>query len=338
MRLLLLLLCLTATVAGARTPGGYSLQGEPAAAPEPGVPDWARPPPAEGPARSAGERAARYSRFSAGPGGPAVVVTEVLLGLGSGAMLGATYDTDGRNSNAYSVAMISALALGTSGTLYQYFVPVQRREAMLATTSSLVAMMGAIAVANGNDLSGRNRAILAMGAAQVGLFAPLLLTSGGEDVSGEDLGLMTVTTSYAFLFTSLIEFISDAESPSRGYNFAPVLLAPAVGLALGGLLSIPLELSAGRLVVISLVPLIPTGMAIALAAPLSGNATTGRVVLTTLSASFVITALVSVFTYEPPERERASASAVQLTPMPVVLAAGRDNRSLAAGPGLFVRF
>ncbi len=337
MRLLILLLCLTATVAGARPPSGDALQGEPASATEPGMPDWARPPPAEGPARPAGERAARYSRFSAGPGGPAVVVTEVLLGLGSGAMLGATYDTDGRNSNAYSVAMISALALGTSGTLYQYFVPVQRREAMLATTSSLVAMMGAIAVANGNDMNDRDRAILAMVTSQVGLFSTLLLTSGGEDVSGEDLGLMTVTTTYAFMFTGLIEFISNAES-RQGYNFAPVLLAPAVGLALGGLLAIPLELSAGRLLAISLIPLIPAGMAVALAAPLSGNATTGRVVLTTLGASFVLTSLIAVFTYEPPPKERAAASAVQLSPVPVVLAAGRDNRSVAAGPGLLVRF
>jgi len=146
-----------------------------------------------------------------------------------------------------------------------------------------------------------------------------------------------VTTSYAFMFTGLIEFISNAES-NRGYNFTPVLLAPAVGMALGGLLAIPLELSAGRLLVISLIPLIPTSMAVALAAPLSGNATTGRVVLTTLTASFVITSLVAVFTYEPPAKERVSASAVQLTPVPVVLASGRDNRSVAAGAGLLVRF
>jgi hypothetical protein len=301
------------------------------------VPDWAQPPPSEGPAQPAGERAARYSRFSAGRGGPAIVVTEVLLGLGGGAMLGASYDTDGKNSNAYSVAMMSGLALGTAGTLYQYFVPVQRRESILATTASLVGMLGGIAVANGNDFSDRDRAILALATSQAGMFGALLLTAGGDDVSGEDLGLMTVTSTYAFLFTSLIEFISNAES-RRGYNFAPVLMAPAVGLALGGLLSIPLELSAGRLLVISLVPLIPAGMAIALAAPLSGNATTGRVVLTTLSASFIITSLVAVFTYEPPATERASASAVHVTPMPVVLAAGRDNRSVAAGPGLFIRF
>jgi hypothetical protein len=337
MRLLLLLLCLTSTVAGARQPGSFSAQAEPSPAAEPGMPDWAQPPPGEGPAQSAGERAARYSRFSAGPGGPAVVVAEVLLGLGSGAMLGAAYDTGGQNSNAYSAAMISGLALGTAGTLYQYFVPVQRREAMLATTASLVGMMGAIAIANDNDMNDRDRAILAMVTAQVGMFSTLLLTAGGEDVSGSDLGLMTVTTTYAFMFTGLIEFISNAES-SRGYNFTPVLLAPAVGMALGGLLAIPLELSAGRLLVISLIPLIPTGMAVALAAPLSGNATTGRVVLTTLAASFAITSLITVLTYEPPPRERASSSPVELTPVPVVLAAGRDNRSVAAGAGLFVRF
>ncbi len=337
MRLVLLLLCLTATVAGARQPGSFSAQAEPAPSEEPGMPEWAKPPPSEGPAQSAGERAARYSRFSAGPGGPAVVVAEVLLGLGSGAMLGAAYDTDGRNSNAYSVSMISGLALGTAGTLYQYFVPVQRAESVLATTASLVGMMGAIAVANGNDMSDRDRAILAMVASQAGLFATLLITSGGEDVSSSDMGLMTVTTSYAFMFTGLIEFISNAES-NRGYNFTPVLLAPAVGMALGGLLAIPLELSAGRLLAISLFPLIPAGMAVALAAPLSNNATTGRVVLTTLTASFVITSLVAVFTYEAPLEERATASSVQVTPMPVVFAAGRDNRSVAAGPGLFGRF
>ena len=252
-------------------------------------------------------------------------------------MLGGAYDTDGKNSNAYSGAMISGLALGTAGTLYQYFVPVQRRESMLAATASVVGMMGGIAVANGNGMNDRDRALLALVTSQAGMFATLLLTAGGEDVSGEDLGLMTVTSSYAFLFTGLLEFISHAET-RRGYNFAPVLLAPAVGLALGGLLAIPLELSAGRLLLISLVPLIPAGMALTLAAPLSGNATTGRVVLTTLSASFVLTALVAVFTYEPPAKERTSTSAVRLTPVPVVLAAGRDNRSIAAGPGVFASF
>jgi hypothetical protein len=337
MRLLILLLCLTATVAGARQPGSFPAQAEPGAPAEPGMPDWARPPPSQGPAQSAGERAARYSRFSAGPGGPAIVVAEVLLGLGTGAMLGASYDTDGRNSNAYSAAMISGLALGTAGTLYQYFVPVKRAESVMATTASLVGMMGAIGVANDNGMSDRDRAILAMVASQAGLYATLLLTAGGEDVSGSDVGLMTVTTSYAFMFTSLIEFISHSET-GRGYNFTPVLLAPAVGMALGGLLAIPLELSAGRLLFISLIPLIPTSMAVALAAPLSNNETTGRVVLTTLTASFVLTSLLAVFTYEPPAKERASASSVEIAPMPVVLAAGRDNRSVAAGPGLFVRF
>jgi hypothetical protein len=337
MRSPLLMLCLLATVAGAAPARGYAAQAEPSSAPSPDVPDWARPPPAEGPAEPAGSRALRYSRFSAGPGGPAVVVSEVLLGLGGGAMLGASYDTGGKNSNAYSFAMIGGLALGTAGTLYQYFVPVRRRESILASTASVVGMMGGIAFANGNGMNDRDRALLALVSSQAGMFASLLLTAGGEDVSGEDLGLMTVTSSYAFLFTGLIEFISNAES-GRGYNFAPVLMAPAVGLALGGLLAIPLELSAGRLVVISLIPLIPTGMAIALAAPLSGNATTGRVVLTTLTASFVITSLIAVFTYEPPAKERLSSSAVQLTPVPVLLAAGRDNRSVAAGPGVLIRF
>ncbi|MDY7226209.1 hypothetical protein [Hyalangium rubrum] len=338
MRLLLFLLCLTATAASAQAPRRFSAQAEPSASPSPDEPEWARtPPPAIGPAESTGTRAQRYSRFSAGPGGPSVVVAEVLLGLSGGALLGNAYDAEGSTSNAYFGAMMGGLALGTAGTFYQYFVPVGRRESVLATLASVTWMMGGIGFANGSDVSDHGRGIIALVSSQAGLFGALLLTAGGEDVSGSDMGLMGMSSLYAFLVTSLVEFINDAES-SGGYNFTPMLIAPAVGLALGGLLSIPLELSPLRLAAITFLPLIPTGMSIALAAPLSGNATTGRVVLTTLSASFILTTLVAVFTYEPPPQERASASTVRLSPVPVVMAAGRRNSSLAAGPGLRIQF
>ncbi len=338
MRCTLPLLFLISTVAGASPLGSFSAQGEPpgASAP-PDEPDWARPPPSTGPVESAGERAQRYSRFSAGPGGATVAFTEVMLGLAGGALLGASFDPEGETTNAYTGAMIGGLALGTAGVFYQYFLPVKRGEAILSMSASLLGFMAGIAVSNGNDFSDRERAVAALVSSQAGLFAVLLLTSGGEDVSGADLGLMSMTSLYAFLVTGLIEFIRDAES-SRGYNFSPVLLAPAVGLALGGLLSVPLELSAPSLLAMTTLPLLTSGMSIALAAPLAGRATAGRVVLTTLSATFMLTALVTVLTYEPPQATSAPFSAVHLSPMPVLIPAGRDQRSLAAGPGLFMRF
>jgi len=329
MRALLLLTCLLSTVAGA--------QADPAPATSPDEPEWAMPPPGTGPAESAGSRAQRYSRFSAGPAGPSIAVAEVLLGLAGGALLGNAYDAEGQTNNLYTGAMLGGLTLGTGGILYQYFFPVQRRESLLATTASLAGLAGGIAYANNQGLGDRDRAFFALITSQVGMFSSLLLTSGGRDLSGADYGLISLTTFYATLFASLIEFIHDAET-SGGYNFAPMLMAPAIGMAIGGLLAIPVELNGLAFAILWPVPITIAGMAFGLAAPLSGNATTGRAGLIALSASFVISTMAIAFTYSPPEQERFSASTVQLAPMPVVMAAGRDHQGLAVGPGLWIQF
>ncbi|KFE68177.1 hypothetical protein [Hyalangium minutum] len=328
MRALLLLTCLLATVAGAQTePSGSS----------PDEPAWARPPPSTGPAESAGSRAQRYSRYSAGPAGPTIAVAEVLVGIAGGAILGNSFDAKGRTNNLYTGAMLGGLTLGTGGILYQYFFPVQRRESLLATTASLAGLAGGIAYANNQNLGDRDRALLAILTSQMGMFSSLLLTRGGEDLSGADYGLICLTSAYATAFAGLIEFIHNAET-SGGYNFAPMLMAPAIGMALGGLLAIPVELNSLAFAILWPVPLAIGGMAFGLAAPLSGNATTGRVGLIALSGSLVISSMVLALTSSPPEWERTSESTVKVAPVPVVLAAGRGNTGLAAGPGLWIQF
>lgn len=337
MRTLLLLTWLLSPMAGALPAGPAPVPAEPSATSSPDEPEWARPPAGTGPSESPGQRARRYSRFSAGPAGPSIVVAEVLLGLSGGAILGNAYDAAGKTNNLYAGAMLGGLALGTAGVFYQYYFPVERRESLLATTASLAGLAGGIAFANGRGLSDRERALLGITFSQVGLFTPLLLTSGGKDLSGADFGLISLTTFYATAFASLIEFIHDAQTPG-GYNFAPMLTAPAIGMAIGGLLSIPLELNGVAFAILWPVPIVIGGMAFGLAAPLSNNATTGRVGLIAMSASFVISAMAIAFTYAPPPQERFASSAPHILPMPVVLAAGRDNRGLAAGPGLWFRF
>src|SRR5690606_5361354 len=126
----------------------------------PDEPEWARPPPGPRTAESPGGGFQRYSRFSAGPAGPSIVVAEVLLGVSGGAILGNAYDTEGRTNNLYTGATLGGLALGTAGILYQYSFPVQRREALLATTASLAGLAGGIAYANNQNLGDRDRALL----------------------------------------------------------------------------------------------------------------------------------------------------------------------------------
>jgi hypothetical protein len=337
MRALLLLTYLLSTVAGASQLERAVAQAEPPPAASPDEPEWARPPPGTGPAESAGTRAQRYSRFSAGPAGPSIAVAEVLLGVAGGAILGNAFDTEGKTNHLYTGAMLGGLMLGTGGIVYQYFFPVERRESLLATTAALAGLAGGIAYANNQGLNDQGRAMLALITSQAGMFTSLLITSGGRDLSGADYWLISITAVYATLFASLIELIHDAENPG-GYNFAPMLMAPAIGMALGGLLAIPIEMNGVGIAILSSAPIVVSGMAFGMAAALSGNATTGKVGLVALSASFVVSAMAIAFTYAPPPQERAFASTVQIAPVPVVLAAGRGNTGLAAGPGLWIQF
>ncbi len=333
MRALLLLTCLLSTAAAAQTGQAAS----PPEASSPDEPEWARTPPAPRPAERLGDGPRRYSRFSAGPAGPSIAVAEVLLGLSGGAILGNSFDAEGRTNNLYTGAMLGGLALGTAGIFYQYYLPVERRESLLATTASIAGLAGGIAFANNQNLGDRDRALLGILCSQVGMFTPLVLTAGGKDISGADYGLISLTSTYATVFASLVEFINDAENPG-GYNFAPMLMAPAIGMAIGGLLAIPLELNSLSFAILWPVPLALGGMAFGLAAPLSNNATTGRVGLIGLSGGLIVSAMALALTYSPPPEEQLSSSAPRVVPMPVLLAAGRDNRGLAAGPGLWVQF
>jgi hypothetical protein len=334
----LLFLCFCSTVAGAVESAPALAQATPSGG-APDEPEWAQGlPPSTGSAESPAERAMRYSRFSAGPGGPAVVVTEVLLGLIGGSVLGSSYDVDGRTNNLYTGAMVGGLTLGTAGILYQYFRPVERSEALFASLLSLSAMVGGIGFSNDHNLSDSARGLVALACSQVGLFATLALTSGGMGITGSDMGLISLTSMYSVLIAGLVEFINDSEDSVRGYNFAPMLMAPAIGMALGGLLSIPLELDGVGFALISSVPIMASGMALALSAPLSNNATTGKAVLITLTSSLGLTALITALTSSVAPPSRQSASAPRLTPVPVVLAAGRRNTGLAVGPGVSIQF
>ncbi|MFP2933225.1 hypothetical protein ACLESO_50385, partial [Pyxidicoccus sp. 3LG] len=283
----------------------------------------------------------RYSRLSAAAGGPTLVLSEAVGGMVLGAMLGSSYDDpNGRSDNAYTGAMLGALTLGTASTLYQYFVPVRRNEALLAAGAATLGFTAGVSAANGWDLDSRRRALLALTTSQVGVASVLLLTAGGEDVSSGDTGLVGMTTLYAFLTTGLVEYIG-ARQTGEDYRFTPLLIAPAAGMLLGGLLAIPLELSPSSL---RDATVFPVGMG--LAALLVGSrldvsdATVAKTVLGTMAGTFAITVLLNALAPEgPTQQDRLRADGgFQPVPVPVVVPAGRGNNAVAAGPGLFMRF
>ncbi|NPC86636.1 hypothetical protein HPC49_51690, partial [Pyxidicoccus fallax] len=286
------------------------------------------------------KRPRRYSRLSADSGGPTLVLTQAVGGMVLGGMLGDTYDDpNGRSDNAYAGAMLGALTLGTASTLYQYFVPVKRNESLLAASASTLGLMAGVSAANGWDLDSRQRALLALTTSQVGVASVLFLTAGGEDVSAGDTGLVGMTTFYAFVTTGLVEYIGSRQSGER-FRYTPLLIAPAAGMLLGGVLAIPLEIPPSS---VRDATLFPAGMG--LAALLIGsrldvsNVTVAKTVLGTVAGTFAITILLTALAPEGPTQQDARAdSAFQPVPVPVVMPAGRRNDALAAGPGLLMRF
>ncbi|MDC0706949.1 hypothetical protein POL68_00535 [Stigmatella sp. ncwal1] len=309
--------------------------------PPPSPPPLVPPVPrAVGPAESPGARTVRYSRYSAGPGGPLLAFTEVISGIVSGAMIGATYDGDSeddKDTKSFTGAMLGGLALGTAGTLYQYFVPVERNESFLVAGGAITGFIAGVAIANSEDLSRRDRGLLSLVATQAGVISVLAATAGGKDVSSGDTALVGMTSLYAFTLTALVQNIYDQET-SGDISYLPTALAPALGMALGGLLTLPLELESSRVFQLTLVPLGVGSAMLWLGSSLADGTTVPVTALAGIVASFGLTLLLTSDPGVPVEKDSLRHADFRAMPVPVVMAAGRNNGSLAAGPGLLVLF
>jgi len=307
--------------------------------PPPAEPRRVREPQSTGPVEPPGTRARRYSRYSAGAGGSTLVLTAGLNGFVTGAMLGSAFNVsnDGSNSDGYTGAVIGGLTLGSAAILYQYFVPVGRREGLLVGGAATTALMSSLALANSGNMSSRDRALLTFTATNASIATVLLFTSGGEDVSAGDAGLVGATALYGFVITGLVEYI-HARQTRQDFNFLPMLLAPTLGMAVGGLLALPLELSPRLVFELTTFPLLTGAAALLLGSRLADGVTTAKTVLVTMGGTFFLIGLINGLSAHAEESTQYSASSFQAVPMPVVMPAGRRNEGLAAGPGLFMRF
>jgi hypothetical protein len=295
------------------------------------------PPGYQGPVEPASERALRYSRFSAGAGGPMLIFTEVLSGLVTGAMVG---HASGSDNGAYVGAVLTGLTLATGAAVYQYYVPVERMESLLAVGGAATGFLAGLGYSVEQDASDRTRAITTLLTTQAGVIAVLASTIGAGDVSAGDASLVGMSSIYAFALTALAQVSTKAANPDRDLNLTPSLLAPAIGMAVGGLLTLPLELSPVRVLKLTVIPLgvgatlllVGTALADGPAVPLTAM---GGVV-----ATFVITWLATTepIPGAPPTRREMQPQLENIVPMPVVVSAGRRGESLGAGPGLLLRF
>ena len=299
------------------------------------------PPPAyQGPAETPSERALRYSSFSSGSGGLLLIFTEIISGLSTGALLGHSLET---KNGAYVGAVLGGLSLGTAAAVYQYYVPVERNESLLVAGGAALGFLAGFGYGTEHELDGRDRAVATLLATQAGIVGVLAATARPGDVSQGDALLVGMSSIYAFVFTGLVQHtVAIGNEGDDDPDLSPTLVAPALGMALGGLLAVPLELSSERVFKLTVLPLgvgalmlvAGTALADGIAVPLSA--------MGGVAATFVITALA---TAEPPPgapptlySQPRSPDALQVLPVPVLMRAGRGGQSLAAGPGMLLRF
>ncbi|WP_257462087.1 hypothetical protein [Archangium lipolyticum] len=303
------------------------------------------PPPvtteSQGPAETPSERAMRYSRFSSGSGGMMLVFTEILSGLVTGGLIGNSLES---RNGTYVGAVLGGLSLGTAAALYQYYVPVERTESLLAVSGAALGFIAGFGYGTEHGLSKRDRALTTLLTTQLGIIGVLAATAGPGDVSEGDASLVGMTAIYAFVLTGLVQStIALGHEGEEDTDLSPTLVAPALGMALGGLLAVPFEISPERAFKLTALPLGVGAVLLLAGTVLAEGPAVPLSAMGGIAATFVITLLA---TQEPPadaaptmyqQRSRQS-DAVQVMPVPVVMSAGRRGESLGAGPGVLLRF
>jgi hypothetical protein len=310
--------------------------------PPPVAPAVTEPAPAPAAATDTGPKASdqakkRFSRLSAGNGGPLFAFAEGLDGLVLGALAGGGLQAGGQigTGGAFIGALIGGAVLGGGATLLQYFHPIGLASAGTISLGIGVGALAGFGIASAAVISSFTPAVLlALGMSQVGMLVPLIALWDVDDISGEDLGLMGMTAAYAFVLTGLTTLLFNTLTVSA--RTAAVLFAPAFGMGLGALWAWGQDLAPGRILKLTALPLGVGLLTFTLGVFLTGfnMQLTGAATLVTTAATFALTYFLTADS--PPATN--TTSAVSITPTVSMAPAGWRNEAMAVGPALVGRF
>lgn len=290
-----------------------------------------------GPKASDQVKKKRFSRLSAGSGGPLFAFAEGIDGIVLGALLGGGLQVGGQigTGGAFIGALLGGVALGGGATLFQYFHPIGLASAGAVSLGIGVGALAGFGIATAASISSFSIAVaIALGLSQVGMLVPLIALWDVDDISSEDLALMGMTSAYAFALTGLTTLLFNSISPTA--RLSAVLFAPAFGMALGALWAYGQDLAPGRILKLTALPMGVGALTFFLGVVLTGGnmQLTAAATLGTTVATFALTYFLTAET--PPEPTEKSA--VLVTPTMSMAPAGWRNEGIAVGPGLVGRF
>lgn len=336
----------------------------PAAEPPPPVPPPAQvspslpevppvPPPPPPPMEPSGPKVVdvadspkRFSRFSAGVGGPLLVTSQVIAGMVGGGLVGAglgsPMSASAQRQGAFFGVLIGGFTLGVIGEAIAYFHPLGLASAgavALATGVGGLAGAGIALAAKATGLGPIGGALI--GGSQVGMALALFLTWGLlPDLDPEDLSLMGMTSLYATVFALLISSAVAASAPPAW----PMLIAPAVGLGLGAAIAPFVSMRPGRILKLTGLPL---GLALATfyvggLVVLSGGNGDGITALAIASMGVIVATftLTFILTMDDPSAPPVAmkGQGLELSPTVTLMPSGLRNEAIAAGPAFVGRF
>lgn len=284
----------------------------------------------------------RFSRFSAGRGGPLFAFSQIVDGLVLGAVLGAGLSAQSTAplagaQGAYLGALLGAVGFGAFGTALQYVQPIGLVAAGASALGLGVGALAGLGVATllGSIvpmLSALVPGVLALVGSQVGGLVPLALLWGQADLDPSALALMAAGCLNAFAAAALVN-----TALARPLQAGALLIAPAVGMAVGGLFA---ALTRPQLAVVMRYGALPLGVGLALfylgGAIFQVPQLAAVTALGGMAVTAGVAALVSFAT--DPGRPAAPTSALRLTPSVALVPPGPAGTTLAFGPAMTALF
>lgn len=281
----------------------------------------------------------RFSLFSAGRGGPLFAFSQIVDGLVIGAVIGASITAQPTSplalpQGAYLGALAGGVGLGGLGVLLQYFQPIGLVASGAATLGLGVGGLAGLGVAMllSSFVSGLPEVlpgVLALAGSQVGALVPLALLWTADDLDPSELAMMSASALWATVLTALVNL-----SAGKPLSAPAMLIAPAVGMAAGGLIAALTTISTGEVFRYTALPL-GVGAATFFLVGLLGAAPQAAALssISTIAVTVLATGLVSFATTVPRRPD-----GLALVPTVTVLPAGRRSEGLALGPAAIVRF
>jgi hypothetical protein len=254
--------------------------GEPGSAP-------ARAFPLQEPLSSGSGGHSRYSAFSAGPGGLFLLFSNMAFGILLGALVGAYANSNAADDIAPLTALAGAVLLGAAAAGYQYAVWANVPRAatgLLTLGTGLMLGFGILDFAGMLSPPTSTGMLILSAITEVSFFLFLGVTHEAE-MTGGDAFCTGMGAVYGFLIALLV--LGYANSTSGGVNWDGLLIGPAIGEVLGGVLASLTRPTARTVALAGLIPLAVTGgymliLSFTLSSPYYWGAAMGVLVLSSI--------------------------------------------------------